>query len=84
MLMFMRSLMERLNHELPGWQEDTLVLLDGARYHTSPEMKQYLRQLGIQVIYTAPYCYTSSPIERLFAGLKFGELNPTRVPTGKR
>ena len=61
-----------------------MILLDGARYHTSPEMKQYLRQLGLQVIYTAPYCYTSSPIERLFAGLKLNELNVKRVPAGKR
>ena len=35
-------------------------------------------------MFTAPYSYTTSPIERLFAGLKFGELNPTRQPTGKR
>ena len=44
----------------------------------------HFEQMRLQVIYTARYCYESSPIERLFAALKLGELNPVREPTGKR
>jgi hypothetical protein len=40
--------------------------------------------MRLQVIFTAPYSYESSPIERLFSALKLGELNPEREPTGKR
>ena len=47
MLLFLRALIRRLALELPGWEEDSVILLDGARYHTSPEMKQYLQQLGL-------------------------------------
>ena len=80
----MKYLVQRLDLELPGWRTETVFLLDGARYHTSPEMRHYFKKLGLQVMFTAPYCYTSSPIERLFAGLKFGELNPERQPAGKK
>ena len=47
-------------------------------------MKQRLAKLVPHVIYTGPYSYSSAPIELLFAGLKLGELNPERLPTGKR
>lgn len=84
LLTFLRSLMMRLDRELPGWQQDTVWLLDGARYHTSPEMRSHFEALDLPVIYTAPYSYSSSPIERLFAALKLGELNQEKVSTGKR
>ena len=40
--------------------------------------------MRLPVFYTAPYSYTSSPIETLFAHLKLGELNPGREPVGKK
>jgi len=84
LLLFFLSLLERLDREAPSWREDTIFLLDGARYHTSAGTRAHFEQMRLQVIYTAPYCYESSPIERLFAALKLGELNPAREPTGKR
>lgn len=84
LLAFMRALILRLDRELPGWEQDSLILLDGAKYHTSPEMRQHFEALDLPVMYTAPYSYSSSPIERLFAALKLGELNRQMVPTGKR
>ena len=84
LLLFFLSLLERLDRDTPNWREDTIVLLDGARYHTSAETRAHFEQMRLQVIYTAPYCYDSSPIEKLFSGLKLGELNPAREPTGKR
>ena len=47
-------------------------------------MKDFLQQLELPVIYTAPYSYLSSPIEMLFGALKFGELNSTGKKTGKK
>ena len=75
LLTFLKALMPRLDRELPGWQQETVWLLDGARYHTSPEMRGHFEALDLPVIFTAPYSYTSSPIERLFVALKLGELN---------
>ena len=47
-------------------------------------MKQRLARLQLNVCYTGVYSYSSSPIESVFAALKLGELNPARLPTGKR
>ena len=84
MLLFLKSMMETLDIESPGWQEDTVFLLDGARYHTSEETRSHIKALDIKVLYSAPYSYSSASIEHLFACLKLGELNPQRLPTGKR
>ena len=40
--------------------------------------------MGLPIIYSGPYCYSSAPIERVFAALKLGDLNPERLPTGKK
>ena len=84
LLIFFQSLIEKLDLDTPDWREHTVFLLDGARYHTSAETLAYFEQMRLQVTFTAPYSYDSSPIERLFAGLKLGELNKEREPTGKR
>ena len=40
--------------------------------------------MQVPVMYSAPYCYSSAPIETLFAHLKLGDLNPTGEPQGKK
>ena len=40
--------------------------------------------MGLPIIYSGPYCYAAAPIELMFAALKLGELNPERLPTGKK
>ena len=84
LLVFLKHLMRQLDSEGPGWEDKTVFLLDGARYHTSEEMRDYLRKLQVQVIYSGPYSYAAAPIEMVFGALKRGELNPERRPTGKR
>ena len=77
--LFMRDLMDILDLESPGWKEDTILLLDGARYHTSTDTKAFLRESQVQYAFTAPYSFTSSPIEKVFAALKYGNLNPANI-----
>ena len=66
------------------WRDNTLLLIDGARYQTSRESIGYMRRLGIRVAVSAPYSYAGAPVEVAFAHLKAGDLNPTSLPTGKR
>ena len=66
------------------WPSHTVFLFDGARYHTSEEMREYLRKLQVEIIYSEPYSYSAAPIELLFGALKNGEINPVKEPTGKR
>ena len=70
--------------ESPGWQDETTILLDNASWHNKPLMKKRLAKMGLSIMYSGPYCYSSAPLELVFAALKFGYLNPNRLPTGKK
>ena len=83
-MLFFRYLIKQLDNENPNWRSNTVILLDGARYHTSEDMREYLRKLEITVIFSGPYSYSAAPIERLFSALKDGEINPEKLPTGKQ
>ena len=80
----MKHLMRQLDSEDPDWQGKTVFLLDGARYHTSEDMREYFRNLQVQVMFSGPYSYAAAPIEMVFGALKRGELNPERRSTGKK
>ena len=84
MTMFLRHLTRQLDQESPGWQEDSYILLDNAAWHTSPCMRQRLAKMQLPIIFSGPYSYAAAPVEMLFAALKLGELNPERLPTGKK
>ena len=84
MTTFLRYLIQQLDLETPGWQEDSIILLDNASWHNKPEMKQRLARLKLPIIYSGPYSYSTAPIELVFGALKLGDLNPNRLPTGKK
>ena len=82
--MFVYWLIKQLDQETPGWRANTVFLMDGAAYHRSEKARKYFASLKLEVIYTGPYAYTSSPVEKLFEAMKRGDLNPNGVWTGKR
>ena len=41
LLAFFRALLQVMATESPGFEKETVFLLDGARYHTSPEMRHF-------------------------------------------
>ena len=84
MTLFLRYLTRQLDKETPGWQEDSTILLDNAAWHTNPLMKQRLTTMELPIIYSGPYSYAAAPIELVFAALKLGDMNPERLPTGKK
>ena len=43
-----------------------------------------MKALGFRVIISAPYSYSTAPVELAFAFLKKGDLNPEQQKTGKR
>ena len=63
---------------------NSVILMDNAKYHVSEETRDGIKKLQIPLIYSGPYSYSSSPIERLFSGLKSGELQSLDLPTGKQ
>ena len=74
----------KLDSVAPGWQDDTVILWDNAPYHASADTQNVLNKLGLKVIFSGPYSYSAAPIETLFSGLKFGELNMIGDPIGKK
>ena len=84
MTLFLRHLMKQLDLEDPAWQESTLILLDNAAWHSSAIMKGRLAKMRLPIIYSGTYSYATAPCEQVFASLKFGELNPDKLPTGKK
>ena len=84
MTMFLRKLMSQLDLERPGWVDSSTVLLDNASWHVNRVMKQRLARIELPVIFSGPYSYSTAPAELVFAALKLGDLNPERLPTGKR
>ena len=73
-----------MDRDQPGWQETSTILLDNAAWHTNELMKQRLARMNLPVIYTGPYSYSAAPVEMVFAALKLGDLNPLKLPTGKK
>ena len=84
MMIYLIHLVNQLDQERSSWRDDTVLLLDGARYHTGTEVREYLQKLELQVIWSGPYSYSTAPIETVFSALKFGQLNQDRKPTGKK
>ena len=84
MTMFLRYLVRQLDLETPGWQENSTILLDNASWHSKPEMKERLAKMELPIIFSGPYSYSAAPIEMVFSALKLGDLNPERLPTGKK
>ena len=84
MLVFLSSLVDCLDLSLPSWRENCVLLLDGATYHTGSKVREYIRKLKLDVIYSGPYSYDAAPIELVFGHLKLGELNTEQQVTGKK
>ena len=84
MTTFLRYLVRQLDREDPGWEQATQILLDNAKWHSNDVMKSRLSRMNLPIIYSAPYSYSTAPVESAFAALKLGDLNPDRLPTGKK
>lgn len=58
--------------------------MDNAGYHHHWKVKQLIRVLGIPVLYLSQQCPNIAPIEKCFARVKKGDLNPLRISIAKR
>ena len=73
-----------LDEDTPGWEDDSIILIDNASYHRGDEIRRQFRKMQLPIMYSAPYSFNTAPIETLFSQLKLVELNPEREPTGKK
>ena len=84
MKMFFSHFLEHLDEKSPGWRKTTVLLQDGAAYHTSEVMMEFYEKHSVPIIFTGPHSYAASPIELFFAAFKRADINPAALPTGKR
>ena len=83
-MIFLQNLVDQLDLSLPDWRDNTVFLLDGAPYHTGSKVRECMRKLKLDIIWSAPYSYDAAPVEKVFGHLKLGELNTEQQKTGKK
>ena len=84
MVTFLYRLSVVLNKEDANWRTNTVLLLDGASYHRSPDTRQALKRIGANYVISGPYSYDAAVAEYYFSYFKRVDLNPTKEPTGKK
>ena len=84
MSLYFHSLVRVLDAGDPNWRKNRVVLLDNAPYHTAPSTLKVLEDLSIPVLFTGPHSYDGAACELFFAAFKREDINPRRIPTGKR
>ena len=84
MEIYLHQLVKTLDEERPGWRKNTFLMWDNAPYHSSPATLAVLEKLKVPVLFTGPHSYDASPCELFFAHFKKSDINPRRLPTGKR
>ena len=76
MRLYLTHLAAVLDEENQQWRKNTLVLLDGAKYHLNHLTQQHCAFLGMKLIYSGPQSYDTAPAELLFSMIKRTNLNP--------
>ena len=81
---FREYMLHLINHlDRPGWRKDTVLQLDGAKWHKTENIKELFEELRVPVMISAPYSYHVAVCELFFAMFKRGELNPQQFATSK-
>lgn len=81
---FFRQLVLKLDKDRIGWRDNTIIIMDNASYHKSTNAIKLYESLRIPLMFTGPHSYDAAPAELFFAKFKSVDLNPERLPMGKK
>jgi hypothetical protein len=84
MQVFFHHLAAKLDREDRDWRRKTIILLDGASYHQSAQILKVFKYLRLPIMFLGPNSYATAVCEMVFAALKTVDLNPQRLPLGKK
>ena len=84
MELFFRQLVLKLDRERKDWRSDTILIVDNARYHSSPGVMKLYEALRVPLMFTGPHSYDFVPCELFFSAFKSVNFNPNRLPLGKK
>jgi transposase len=82
-ILFFHYFFQLLDLAQADWRENSILLIDGARYHSSDETLEYLRRNTVALFISAPYSYDAAAAEMWFSYFKSKDLNPEKKSTGK-
>jgi len=83
MELFFRSLFRKLERERRMWRQDSVILIDGAKYHQSRSLFNLFEEMNVPLMILAPYSFEMAPCEKFFAIFKSIDINPRKLPLGK-
>ena len=81
--LFISELVKQLNVDRPGWRDNTILQLYGAKCHTTPAVRALLERLQINALVSAPYSHDNAVCELFFAMFKRGEINLKKYAVSK-
>ena len=67
---YLRMLSRQLDKDEPDWRETSVVLMDNARIHSTPDVLATIEELGMTVLFSGPASFEAIPVELCFAVLK--------------
>jgi transposase len=76
---FMVKLIEHLDFLDNNWRNNSIIMLDNARYHKSKLMINLFTRMKIPVMFLGPYHYKMAPVEMFFAFIKNRDLNTLKT-----
>ena len=84
MELFFGNLIKCMDEKNRYWRKSTVILLDNAPYHTSNSMMEFYQEHDLPVMFTGPHSYSASPVELFFGAFKRDDINPSKLPCGKK
>jgi hypothetical protein len=80
----MSQLINKLDYEDKQWRNKTVLVWDGAPYHTSNETYSFLELQQVPLILLGAYGYLLNSPELLFSAFKSYKINVDDAPVGKK
>jgi hypothetical protein len=84
--LYLTELAKRLTALDKDWRDNSVLLLDGAKYHTCEETLKHLAFLKMPVIFSGPYSYVSHQVPVLtehFFPYSLQQLQNSSLPTSR-
>jgi transposase len=69
-MLFMTLLCRKLDQDRPDWRETTIIIMDNASYNKTDDCIRHYNSLRIPMIFSGPYSFDASPVEKVFAYFK--------------
>jgi transposase len=69
-------LCKALDARIIDWRSTSTLLFDNASIHRAKDSLLIYGELGLPVMFLAPYSFKMAPVEKLFSFVKNRDLNP--------